>query len=249
MAAPEAAAAPLSAAPAPAPAAAAPEAAAPPRPDARAWVKAMRGISAIADVVAVPTRDAGPAGAEQLALWAAACGVPAVVVDQVVEQVSGIAGLEPERRWQALYGLCQNLYSDGLETVLGGVVGALDDDGEYYVKTPVRPAPRDANGEEEDDEEDDDGGDDDESWDRGEKLRARGLVGADGRCTDECVETLRFAFAAVKDAFRDKALPDADSDEESLLSAPDYARGRLGAKPGAARPPDDSEDSDDGDDY
>ena len=73
MAAPEAAAAPLSAAPAPAPAAAAPaapEAAAPPRPDARAWVKAMRGISAIADVVAVRTRDAGPAGAEQLALWA-----------------------------------------------------------------------------------------------------------------------------------------------------------------------------------
>jgi hypothetical protein len=247
MAAPEAAAAPLSAAPAPAPAAAAPEAAAPPRPDARAWVKAMRGISA--HVVAVRTRDAGPAGAEQLALWAAACGVPAVVVDQVVEQVSGIAGLEPERRWQALYGLCQNLYSDGLETVLGGVVGALDDDGKYYVKTPVRPAPRDANGEEEDDEEDDDGGDDDESWDRGEKLRAHGLVGADGRCSDECVETLRFAFAAVKDAFRDKYLLDADSDEESLLSAPDYARGRLGAKPGAARPPDDSEDSDDGDDY
>jgi hypothetical protein len=254
MAAPEAAAAPLSAAPAPAPAAAAPapaaaapEAAAPPRPDARAWVKAMRGISA--HVVAVRTRDAGPAGAEQLALWAAACGIPAVVVDQVVEQVSGIAGLEPERRWQALYGLCQNLYSDGLETVLGGVVGALDDDGKYYVKTPVRPAPRDANGEEEDDEEDDDGGDDDESWDRGEKLRAHGLVGADGRCSDECVETLRFAFAAVKDAFRDKYLLDADSDEESLLSAPDYARGRLGAKPGAARPPDDSEDSDDGDDY
>ena len=36
---------------------------------------------------------------------------------------------------------------------------------------------------------------------------------------------VRFALAAVKDAFRDKALPDADSDEESLLSAPDYARG------------------------
>ncbi|KAH8085644.1 hypothetical protein JL720_7636 [Aureococcus anophagefferens] len=168
----------------------------------------------------------------------------AVVVDQVVEQVSGIAGLEPERRWQALYGLCQNLYSDGLETVLGGVVGALDDDGEYYVKTPVRPAPRDANGEEEDDEEDDDGGGDDESWDRGEKLRARGLVGAGGRCTDECVETLR--SAAVRTRFETKRAR--RGQRRGAPSAPDYARGDSGRSPARPGRPT-TGGPDDGDDY